>query len=73
MTPYWNICRENRLVVSSLTQISNCHNDVEILMAVKSDRVCSTPFVVLCFSWNKITPKWINKEKGKVPFVSRSL
>ena len=44
----------------------HCHNDVEILIAVKSDRVCSTPFAVLCFSWNEITPKWITKEKGKV-------
>ena len=39
---------------------------------VKSDRVCSTPFAVLCFSWNEVSPKWITKEKGKVRFVSRS-
>ena len=62
MSPHWNIFGENRLVVSSLTQITI----VGILIAVKSDRVCSTPFAVLCFSWDEITPKWITKEKGKV-------
>ena len=51
----------------------DCHNDVmEILIWVKSDRVFRAPFAVLCCRWKEVTPKWITREEGKVPFVSIS-
>ena len=76
MTPQLNICRENRLASGLFFDPSyDCNNGAEVLIVVESDRdrVLSTPVAVLCFSWNEVTPKWITKEKGKVPFVSRSL